>query len=81
MCVYVFVCAHVDTFVGLAQTIYIRCIHGDSSREITNYMVIYGAYIRFWPTLHMCVSVAMELGIVQNGRHEVQGSNCGLGGR
>jgi hypothetical protein len=24
-------------------------------REITRYTVIYGVYIRFWPTLHMCL--------------------------
>jgi len=40
--------------VGLARTIYIRCMYGDFSRDITKYTVIYGAYIRFWPTLQMC---------------------------
>jgi len=35
----------------VGQTIYIRCIYGISGREITKYTVIYGAYIRFWPTL------------------------------
>ena len=39
--------------VGLAKTIYIRCIHGYFGRKIIEYTVIYGAYIRFWPTLHM----------------------------
>ena len=29
---------------------YIRCIHGVFGREITKYMVIYGVYIRSWPT-------------------------------
>jgi hypothetical protein len=33
--------------------IYIRCIYGNLGREITKYTVIYGAYIRFWPTLVM----------------------------
>jgi hypothetical protein len=28
-----------------------RCIYGIFGREITKYTVIYGAYIRFWPTL------------------------------
>jgi len=37
--------------VGLARTIYIRCIYGVFGREITKYTVIYIAYIRFWPTL------------------------------
>ena len=39
--------------VGLARTIYIRCIYGIFGREIIKYLVIYGVYIRFWPTLHM----------------------------
>jgi len=38
------------TFVGLARTKYIRCIHGIFGREITKYTVIYAVYIRFWPT-------------------------------
>jgi len=40
--------------VGLARTIYIRCLYGIFGREITKYMVIYGVYIRFWPTLLIC---------------------------
>jgi hypothetical protein len=35
----------------LARTIYIRCIHGIFGRDFTTYTVIYGEYIRFWPTL------------------------------
>ena len=35
----------------MARTIYIRCIYGIFGREITKYTVIYGVYIRFWPTL------------------------------
>jgi hypothetical protein len=31
--------------------IYIRCRYGIFGREITKYAVIYGVYIRFWPTL------------------------------
>ena len=31
--------------------IYIRCIFDIYGREITEYTVIYGVYIRFWPTL------------------------------
>ena len=34
--------------LGLARTVYIRCIHGIFGREI-----IYGVHIRFWPTLNM----------------------------
>jgi len=36
---------------GLARSIYIRCVYGVFGREITTYTVIYGVYIRFWPTL------------------------------
>ena len=32
---------------------YIQCTHGILSREITIHTVIYGADIRFWPTLYM----------------------------
>ena len=45
---------HKHTCVGLARTIYIRCIYRIFGREITKYTVIYGVYVRFWPTLHMC---------------------------
>jgi len=38
-------------YTVLAKTIYIRCIYGIFGREITKYTVIYGVYIRFWPTL------------------------------
>jgi len=31
--------------------IYIRCVYGLFGREFTIYTVIYGVYIRFWPTL------------------------------
>jgi len=41
-------------FVGLARTIYVRCIYGIFCRKITNYTVIYGVYIRFWHTLRFC---------------------------
>ena len=37
----------------MARTIYIRCIYGIFGRGITKYTVMYGVYIRFWPTLHM----------------------------
>ena len=32
----------------------IRFIYGIFGREITKFTVIYGVYIRFWPTLNMC---------------------------
>ena len=41
----------VSSSVGLARTIYIRCIYGNLGREITKYTVIYGVYVRSWPTL------------------------------
>ena len=37
-------------YIGLARTIYIRCVYGIFGREITIHTVIYGVYIRFWPT-------------------------------
>ena len=37
--------------VGQARTIYIRFTYGIFGAEITKYTVIYGVYIRFWPTL------------------------------
>jgi hypothetical protein len=37
----------------MARIMYIRCIYGISGREITEYTVIYGAYIRFWPTVNI----------------------------
>ena len=40
--------------VGLARTLYIRCIYGIFGRETTKYTGIYSAYIRFWPTLPQC---------------------------
>jgi hypothetical protein len=33
---------------------YIYGIYGIFGREFTNYTVIYGLYIRFWPTLRIC---------------------------
>jgi len=38
-------------FIGLARTIHIRCVYSIFGREFTKYTVIYGVYIRFWPTL------------------------------
>ena len=45
------------TYIGLARTIYMRCIYGIFGREITKYTVIYGVHIRFWPTLYIHVQV------------------------
>jgi len=55
-CVDVCVCM----YVGLARTIYIRCIYGIFGREITEYTVIHGVYIRFWPTLLVCLCAGPE---------------------
>jgi len=33
---------------------HIRCIYGIFGREFTKYTVIYGVYIRIWPTLGIC---------------------------
>jgi hypothetical protein len=35
--------------LGLAITIYFRCLYGLYGRKIIKYTVIYGAHIRFWP--------------------------------
>ena len=43
-----------ELYVGLARTIYIRCIYGIFGREITEYTVVYNVYVRFWPTLIIC---------------------------
>jgi len=39
------------SYLGLAKIIYIRGIYGIFCRVYINYTVIYGAHIRFWPTL------------------------------
>ena len=41
---------------------YIRCMYGIFGREITKYTVIYGVYIRFWPTLYVQHSVVQHGG-------------------
>jgi hypothetical protein len=41
----------IQACVGLARTRHIQCICGVFGREIIKYTVIYGVYIRFWPTL------------------------------
>jgi hypothetical protein len=51
------------TYLGLARTIYIRCKYGNFGREITKYAVIYGVYIRFWPTLHITAYMHTHTGI------------------
>ena len=45
-----------DARVGLARTICIRGLYDIFGRDITKCTVIYGAYMRFWPTLksHAC---------------------------
>jgi hypothetical protein len=43
----------IHTYLGLARTIYIRCIHGIFGREISKYTVIKSVCIRLWPALHM----------------------------
>ena len=55
--------------LGVARIIYIRCIYGIFGREITKCTVIYGAYIRFWPTLcitHTRTHTCLNLGLVIN---------------
>ena len=45
----------IGSFVGSARTIYIRFMYGISGRKIATYTAIYGVYIRFWPTLLICL--------------------------
>jgi len=40
--------------LGLARTVYIRCIYGIFCRELTKYTVVYGVYIRFGQPLIFC---------------------------
>jgi len=35
--------------LGLARTMYVRCIYNIFGKEITRITVIYDVYIRFWP--------------------------------
>jgi hypothetical protein len=43
-----------DVYVGLARTIYIRCIYDTFGRKFFKYTVIYGVCVQFWPTLRIC---------------------------
>ena len=44
-------CTWPSACIGLARTVYIRCIYDIFGREITKYTVIYGVHTQFWPTL------------------------------
>jgi hypothetical protein len=62
--------------IGLARTIYIRCIYGILCRDVIKYTVINGVYIRFWPTLR----IRYCLGRKQDLKHDTDGRNddrCG----
>ena len=39
-------CLH-GIWIGLARTVYLRCVYGIFGRVITKYTVMYGAYIRY----------------------------------
>jgi len=41
------------TLLWLAGTLYAQCTYGIFGREISKHAVIYGAYIWFWPTMHI----------------------------
>jgi len=43
---------HPATSLGLAWAICVRCIYGTFGLKITKCTVMYGAYIRFYPTRH-----------------------------
>ena len=46
--------------LGLARTIHIQCIYSIFGREIAKYTVIYGVFIRFWPTLNMLHYISLQ---------------------
>ena len=48
------------TFIGIYD---VRCTYGIFSREITIRTVIYGADIRFWPTLIFCQAGCLPITI------------------
>ena len=48
------------TCIELTRTVNIWCIYGIFCREITKYTVIYGLYIRFWPTQTCVVCMNTE---------------------
>jgi hypothetical protein len=50
-----FIVHTVYIYVGWARTTYtcIRCTYGIFSKEITVHTVLYGVYIRLWPTLRV----------------------------
>jgi len=50
--------------VGLARTIYIRCTYGIFGLEITKYTVYIYTYIRFWPTLVMCIQACPHIHLI-----------------
>jgi len=54
MIVLVCKCVPTQIYVQLARTLYTRCMYGIISREKPVYTVLYGVYIRFWPTLIIC---------------------------
>ena len=39
---------------------HIRCMYGIFCRNVTKYTVIYGVYIRFWPTLQICYTLLAD---------------------
>ena len=52
-------CSHIVQDMFRVGQNHISYIYGNFGREITNYTVIYGAYIRFWPTLDMFHNVQL----------------------
>jgi hypothetical protein len=62
------VCMRVCVYIGLARTIYIRCIYGIFGRKITEYTVYIYVHIRFWPTLRVCVIMCTHVWQCGGGR-------------
>ena len=50
----------ITKYIRLARTINIPCIYGIFGRKSTKYTVIYGVYIRFWPTIRMLIATDMK---------------------
>jgi hypothetical protein len=48
---------------------HVRCINGILGREITKYTVIYGAFVRFWPTLHTLHHCLCRYTVLANHTH------------
>jgi hypothetical protein len=44
-------------YSGLARTTCKQCVYGVFGKEITKFAVMYGAYLRLWPTLRVFIAL------------------------